>query len=121
MKCDLKLGVNVDASDLNKVEAQLTRIVDLLDRINKSRKISFFDGEGALRLVISPFVVEQNQVQINDASIDSAKISNAIMSHAKAVITQENAMKDSIREVVDELLAKQLRPGGALWQEIKNR
>lgn|GEM_PF-6447894 len=37
MKCDLKLGVNVDASDLNKVEAQLTRIVDLLDRINREK------------------------------------------------------------------------------------
>ncbi|HBC7417475.1 TPA: hypothetical protein KEY88_005787 [Serratia marcescens] len=120
MKCDLKIGVNIDTSDLDKVEAQLTRIVDLLDRINKPRKISLFDGEGALRLVISPFVVEQSQVLINDASIDSAKISNAIIANAETVKAQDDAVKNSIREAVDEFLDKASRPGGAIWRAIKS-
>ena len=67
--CGIRIGVNVDTSELDKMEAQLKRIVDLLERINKPRRITITDGDGNLRCVLGPLDVEQGEVFIKNATI----------------------------------------------------
>lgn len=117
----MNIGVNVEASELDKTEAQLKRIVDLLERINNSGRITITDSEGNLRCVLGPLDIEQKQVFNSDTFlIQDASIAGAIITNAKALKTHDDALKSSIREVVKELLDKEGRPGGSIWRAIKN-
>lgn len=70
--CSMRIGVNVDASELDKTEAQLKRIVDLLKRINKPRRITITDGDGNLRCALGPLSVEPGYVFIKNATVQNA-------------------------------------------------
>ncbi len=117
---DYCAAIGIGATKISDTQRGVTCSGRMAINISKPNKISIFDGDGKLRCVLGPIDIAQNQVLINDASIELARISNAIITNAETVKAQDDALKNSIREVVEELLDKASRPGGAIWRAIKN-
>ncbi|QDL31489.1 hypothetical protein [Serratia liquefaciens] len=98
MKYDLKIGVNVDVSDLDKVEAQLKRILELQKQVNNANKTVINE---------TAFSVKNGMVFINESVIKAQEIPTE---------RQSELLRNLTEEVAKDFLARQLRPGGALWQ-----
>jgi len=107
--CSMRIGINVDASELDKTEAQLKRIVDLLERINKPGRITTTYGEQNLRCVLGSLSVEHSSVFIKNATIQEAIFSANNFQIAGGAETSSSANdKGAIDENVESILQSAL-------------